>query len=185
MSNRWRHFKTVCKHKSEVFKECKACGITWQGIVHDLSKFSWIEFSPSAQFFQGTGSPIEREKAKVGYSIAWLNHKGRNRHHWEWWTDFADDGTIIANRIPKKYVIEMICDWIAAGKTYSKEQWTRAEPLNYYNKVRAGRHFHPETELMIVLLLEVIRDYGLKEYHRFARLWLKSSSYVIPYVRCV
>lgn len=119
MGNRWRHFKTVCKHKAVVFKECKACGITWQGITHDLSKFSHIEFAPSAEYFQGTGSPIEREKAAIGYSVAWLNHKGRNKHHWEWWTDFGKNGEVIANKIPSKYVVEMVCDWI--GVLGSKE----------------------------------------------------------------
>ncbi|MDT3386688.1 MAG: DUF5662 family protein [Bacteroidota bacterium] len=185
MGNRWKHFKTVCKHKAVVFKECKSCGITWQGVIHDLSKFSHIEFAPSAEYFQGTGSPIEREKAAKGYSIAWLNHKGRNKHHWEWWTDFANDGTIIANKIPKKYVAEMLCDWIGAGKVYQKEMWTRADPLNYYNKVRAGRHFHSDTETMLVMFLEVIRDCGLNEYHKCIRAWLKTGedNYVIADVR--
>ena len=175
MGVRWKHFKTVCKHKAVVYRECKACGIRWQGIVHDLSKFSHVEFASSAKYFQGTGSPIERQKAKEGYSEAWLHHKGHNKHHWEWWTDFANDGTIIANKIPKRYVVEMLCDWIGAGKTYSKELWTREEPLKYYNKVRAGRHFHPETEAVIVRFLELIRDFGLNEFHSIAKQWLKTG----------
>ena len=97
------------------------------------------------------------------------SHKGHNKHHWEWWTDFDEDGTIIANKIPSEYVIEMLCDWIGAGQVYSKEKWTQAEPLNYYNKVRAGRYFHPETEKLIVTLLEIIRDKGLDEFHRVCR----------------
>ena len=177
MGVRWKHFKTVCKHKAIVYRECKACGITWQGVVHDLSKFSHVEFAPSAKYFQGTGSPIERQKAKEGYSEAWLHHKGHNKHHWEWWTDFANDGTIIANRIPKKYVVEMLCDWIGAGITYSKEAWTRKEPLIYYNKVRAGRHFNPETEAVIVRFLELISDYGLHEFHVIAKQWLKTDEW--------
>ena len=126
-----KHFKTVCKHKWVVFKECHACGITWQGIIHDMSKFGITEFVPSAKYFQGNRSPINAEKEKNGYSIAWLHHKGINKHHWEWWTDFDDeDGKIIANKIPYKYVVEMVCDWIGAGKVYSKEKWTQEEPLN-------------------------------------------------------
>lgn len=169
MGARIKHFKTVCKHKAVVYRECKACGIPWQGIVHDLSKFSPIEFSASAKYFQGYKSPIEEEKAKEGYSVAWLNHKGHNRHHWEWWTDFDDFGNIIPNKIPSKYVVEMICDWIGAGMVYSKEKWTQEEPLNYYYKVRAGRHFHPETEKLIVTLLEIIRDQGLDGFHKVCR----------------
>lgn len=166
MGAKWKHFKTVCKHKAIVYKECKACGITWQGIIHDLSKFSPIEFSASAKHFQGNRSPIEAEKEDCGYSMAWLHHKGVNKHHWEWWTDFDDNGQIIANKIPSQYVVEMICDWIGAGMVYNKEKWTQAEPLNYYNKVRKGRYFHPETEKLIIYLLELIRDKGLDEFHR-------------------
>lgn len=169
MGARWKHFKTVCKHKAVVYRECKACGIGWQGNIHDLSKFSPVEFAPSARYFQGDKSPIEAEKAKNGYSVAWLHHKGHNKHHWEWWTDFADDGTIIANKIPSEYVIEMVCDWIGAGMVYGGEKWSEAEPLKYYNKVRAGRYFHPETEKLIVTLLEIIRDKGLDEFHRVCR----------------
>ena len=166
MGARIKHFKTVCKHKAIVYRECKACGIPWQGIVHDLSKFSPIEFSASAKFFQGDKSPIEAEKAKEGYSVAWLNHKGRNKHHWEWWTDFDELGNVIANKIPSRYVVEMLCDWIGAGMVYGKEKWTQEEPLNYYNKVRKGRHFHPETEELIVTLLKIIRDQGLDAFHK-------------------
>ena len=166
MGARWEHFKTVCKHMAVVYQECKACGITWQGIVHDLSKFSPIEFSASAKHFQGNRSPIEAEKEDCGYSMAWLHHKGVNKHHWEWWTDFDDNGQIIANKIPSQYVVEMICDWVGAGKVYSNEKWTQDEPLNYFYKVRKGRYFHPETEKLIVYLLEIIRDKGLEEFHR-------------------
>ena len=165
----WKHFKTVCRHKFVVYQECKACGIAWQGIVHDLSKFSPTEFLPSARFFQGDKSPIEAQKAAEGYSVAWLHHKGHNKHHWEWWTDFGERGEIIANKIPSDYVIEMICDWIGAGKVYGGGNWTQAEPLNYYNKVKNDRHFHQETEELVVKLLEIIRDKGLDEFHRVCR----------------
>ena len=76
---------------------------------------------------------------------------------------------MIANKIPFQYVLEMVCDWIGAGMVYSGEKWTQEEPLNYYNKVRAGRHFHPETEALLVKFLEAIRDSGLDEFHRMAR----------------
>ena len=151
------HFKTVCRHKYYVFQECKSCGITWQGIIHDLSKLGITEFASSAKYFQGNRSPIEAEKDAIGYSAAWLHHKGHNKHHWEYWTDFDDNGNVIANRVPIKYVVEMVCDWIGAGKAYTKEQWKQDEPLDYYNKVRAGRHFHPDTEKLILIFLEDIK----------------------------
>ena len=175
MNPYWQHFKTVCKHKREVFKECRACGLFWQGLLHDMSKFGITEFLPSVRHFQGHRSPIEAEKESIGYSKAWLHHKGHNKHHWEYWTDFADDGSIIANEIPMNYVIEMICDWVGAGKVYSKEKWTPAEPLKYYNKVRAGRHFHPDTEVIILTCLETIRDSDLSTFHILARNLLKKE----------
>lgn len=169
MSKYWKHFKTVCKHKHEVFKECKSCGIFWQGLVHDFSKFGFAEFIPSARYFQGTRSPIEAEKEAIGYSSAWLHHKGHNKHHWEYWTDFDSNGNVIANRIPVKYVIEMACDYVGAGKVYSKDRWDQHTPLNYWNKVRGGRHFHPETEELLVTMLTIIDEHGLDEFHRFCR----------------
>lgn len=170
MGSGWKHFKTVWKHKKVVYQECKACGIWWQGVMHDMSKFSRAEFVPSAKYFQGDRSPIEAEKEAIGYSNAWLHHKGRNPHHWEYWCDFNNDtGEVFPHKIPEKYVIEMLCDWIGAGQVYSKDKWTQEEPLNYYKKVRKGRHFHPETEELIVRLLEHIRDDGLERFHYICR----------------
>lgn len=177
MGKLWRHFKTVFKHRWVVFKECAACGILWQGLVHDLSKFSTAEFIASAKYFQGNRSPIDAEKEAVGYSKAWLHHKGHNKHHWEYWIDFAKDGSVVANKIPMKYVIEMVCDWVGAGKVYNKKQWTQADPLEFYNKVRAGRHFHPETEEVIVTLLNIIKDGGLKQFHKTCRILKKKLSF--------
>jgi len=169
MGARWKHFKTVYNHKKFVYQECKACGITWQGITHDLSKFSPIEFTSSAKYFQGNRSPIDKEKEERGYSIAWLHHKGHNPHHWEWWIDFGKNGEIICNLIPYKYVVEMICDWIGAGKAYIKDEWKESDPIDYYYKVRTGRHFHPRTEELIIKFLKCIRDNGLDEFHKMAR----------------
>ena len=165
----WKHLKTVTKHRWIVFQQCAKCGYFWQGLTHDLSKLSVAEFASSARYFQGDRSPIESEKAAKGYSAAWLHHKGHNPHHWEYWTDFAGDGYVIANKIPYRYVVEMVCDWIGAGMVYSQDKWTQSEPLAYYNKVRKGRHFHEETEFLIRFFLEVIKDYGLDEFYVVAR----------------
>lgn len=166
----WKHFKTICRHKKAVFKQCRACGITWQGLIHDLSKFSPAEFIPAARYWQGNRSPIEAEKEAIGYSDSWLHHKGRNKHHWEYWCDYDNDtGAVFPYKIPYQHVVEMICDWIGAGQTYSAERWTQTEPFNYYNKVRAGRHFHHETEQLILQFLVCIHDEGLEAFHKMAR----------------
>lgn len=160
MGARWKHFKTICKHKAAVYKQCKSCGIWWQGVTHDLSKFSPIEFSSSAKYFQGNRSPIDAAKEACGYSLAWQHHMGHNPHHWEYWIDYANDGGIIALKIPYKYVVEMICDWIGAGKVYGGGNWTQHDPLAYYEKVRKGRYFHPDTEALILKFLRRIDEAG-------------------------
>lgn len=165
----WKHLKNVTKHRWIVMRQCAKCGYFWQGLAHDLSKLSRAEFASSARYFQGCRSPIEAEKAAQGYSAAWLHHKGRNPHHWEYWTDFAEDGYVIANKIPYRYVVEMVCDWIGAGMVYSQDKWTQSEPLAYYDKVRKGRHLHEETELLLRFFLETIKDYGLDKFHEVAR----------------
>lgn len=164
-----RHLSTIIKHKLIVGKECIRCGQVWRGLMHDNSKFGFTEFLASARYFQGNRSPIAAEKEDNGYSAAWQHHMGHNPHHWEYWIDFDDGGQIIANKIPYPYVVEMACDWIGAGMVYNEDKWTQNEPIDYFKKVRPGRHYHPATEQLIVEFLECIRDRGLKEFHRIAR----------------
>ena len=65
-------------------------GIPLQGIIHDNSKYSFTEFFISAKFYTGTYSPIMDERKIYGYSKVWLHHKGRNKHHYEYWLDPAN-----------------------------------------------------------------------------------------------
>ena len=102
---------------------CFKVGLFWQGLVHDLSKYSPIEFFASARNFQGNKSPVDAEKEKNGYSIAWMNHKATNKHHWQYWLDNKGN-MIYPIEMPIKYVKEMLCDWIGAGKAYNKGNWT-------------------------------------------------------------
>jgi len=154
MNNAIKHFVTICKHKWYVGIECWKRGLYWQGLVHDMSKFSPTEFMASARYFQGTGSPIEAEKAVNGYSLAWMNHKAKNKHHWIYWIDQVD-GEWVGVEMPTKYVQEMLCDYIGAGKAYNTEKWTPKEPLSYYNSVDKDRMLlHPNTRYLFTVLLE-------------------------------
>ena len=146
----WQHLKTITRHHRLVRRGCFKVGLYRQGLAHDLSKLSPAEFWVGAKYYQGNRSPNSAERQEKGYSTAWMHHKGRNKHHWEYWTDFAEDGSIIANEMPVNYTIEMICDWIGAGKAYSKDKWTQKSPKEYYIKVRRGRYFHPETEVLVL-----------------------------------
>ena len=79
------HLRTINRHRHKVIAHCAKAGILWQGLRHDLSKYSPTEFIPGVKYFQGTRSPNEAERELNGYSLAWMHHKGRNRHHFEYW----------------------------------------------------------------------------------------------------
>ena len=127
----WEHLRTINHHKGEVMKNCFRVGMYKQGLLHDLSKYNPKEFLVGCRYYQGNRSPNAAEREEKGYSSAWLHHKGRNRHHFEYWIDVdMDRGFEVAGmRMPVKYVLEMFMDRIAASKTYQKEKYTDASPL--------------------------------------------------------
>lgn len=163
------HFCTICRHKWIVFKLMYKCGYPWQGLMHDMSKFSPVEFFSSARYFQGNKSPIEAEKAALGYSLAWAHHKGHNPHHWEYWVDFDGNGDPQPYAIPHRYVIEMVCDYVAAGMVYSKKEWTQDEPFEYFKQHEFERHYHPFTKMVLQGFLYTIKRVGIENFCRFVR----------------
>ena len=108
LANTLKHFKLITKHKWVVFKLCCKIGIPWRGLLHDLSKYSPTEFWESVKYYNGKRSPIIVCREKNGYSKAWLHHKGRNKHHYEYWIDL--DSPVKTPIMPYPYVAEMICD---------------------------------------------------------------------------
>lgn len=133
--NAVKHFIVITHHKIVVLKLCIKAGIPWIGLMHDLSKYSPTEFVNSVKYFnQGTASPIQLEKKNNGYSIAWLHHKGRNKHHPEYWYD--NNSPMKLPIIPFKYACEMICDQLAAGIVYQGKHWTKDYQLNYWKRQR-------------------------------------------------
>jgi len=144
------HFNLVNKHRFKVFKLCCKAGIPFRGLVHDLSKYSPTEFFESVKYYNGTYSPISNSKKENGYSKAWLHHKGRNKHHHEYWYDYAaPEKTPV---MPYKYTAEMICDTLAAGMTYQGKNWTNDYQLKYYLEDRKRKHINPKID---AILLEV------------------------------
>ena len=116
----FKHFKTITKHKLVVMKLCFKAGLYKQGLLHDLSKYSFVEFFNGVRFYQGTYSPNYNERKKKGYSEAWMHHKGRNKHHCEYWIDVNPNSNCYEPvKMPKKYLVESVCDRIAATKIYS------------------------------------------------------------------
>jgi len=139
----YKHLCIITKHKIEVCKTCFAAGLYWQGIVHDLSKYSLSEFIEYAQYYNGEISPVDKAKQEKGYCNAWMHHKGRNPHHYEYWIDNLDGGGVPL-LMPYKYAMEMVCDYIGAGKVYNKEKWSIAEPLIYWENKKKTAKIHPK-----------------------------------------
>lgn len=126
--NIWNHFKTITKHRMLVCRHCFQIGLYRQGLTHDLSKYSPEEFFTGVRYYQGTRSPNAAEREDLGYSKAWLHHKGRNKHHYEYWIDISvrkEEG-LVGNKMPLRYVAEMICDRIAACEVYKGKAYTSA-----------------------------------------------------------
>lgn len=156
-----RHFNTIMKHKYNVFIHCVKVGIPIQGLMHDLSKFSLTEFVPSVKFFAGDKSPTEFERRAYGASYAWMHHKGRNKHHFEYWTDYnPDTRNIEPVKMPIKYVKEMFCDRVAAGKVYLGKKYTNDNPIGYFLGGSAKRNMHPETARLLESWLVLLQKEG-------------------------
>lgn len=161
------HLHTVNSHRRLVRKYCFMLGLYRQGIMHDLSKYSPSEFIPGVKYYQdGHRSPNNAQREDEGVSKAWLHHKGRNKHHFEYWIDYDVDGnsTILAGmKMPVKYVAEMFCDRVAASRIYNKDKYKDSDPLDYYIKGLGHYIMHPETDALLHNLLKMLADKG-EEY---------------------
>ncbi len=165
-----KHFKTITKHRHKVIANCFRAGIPWRGLMHDLSKYYPTEFLAGAKYYQGTRSPNEGEREAYGYSKAWLHHKGRNRHHFEYWTDYDwKTRRLTPIEMPLVFVIEMFCDRVAASKIYNGKNYTDSHPLEYFLKAKKVRIIHPKTSENIEFLLTMLKDKGEKETFKYIR----------------
>ncbi len=166
----WKHFVTITRHRLLVCQGCFKIGLYWQGLTHDLSKYSPTEFWNGAKFYQGTRSPNNAERETKGYSEAWMHHKGRNPHHYEYWTDMnLQTRTYESVPVPRKYLAEMIMDRRAACKVYQGENYTDASPLAYLQKSREKELMHPQTKQELTFILTMLQDKGEKEMFRYLR----------------
>lgn len=170
----WKHFKTITKHRILVCRHCFRVGLYWRGLTHDLSKYSPTEFWRGAKYYQGTRSPNAREREIIGYSKAWMHHKGRNRHHYEYWTDLnLKTHQYESFPMPTEFLIEMVMDRIAASKTYLGERYTDAASLDYLRTARDYQWMHPETHRKLEYLLTMLANEGEEKTFRFIKEKLK------------
>ncbi len=162
MASFFGHLKTINRHKFLVMKYCFKIGLYKQGLLHDMSKYSPTEFFPGVKYFQGNQSPNNVERKLTGMSKAWLHHKGRNKHHLEYWIDYSPEGDhkMTGMKMPVKYVAEMLCDRVAASKNYNKENYTDGDSWEYYVNSKEHYMLHPETRELLEKLLFMIKEKG-------------------------
>lgn len=179
LKNAKGHFMVILHHKWEVMKGCFQVGLYWQGITHDLSKFSPTEFFAGVRYFQGTRSPNARERELFGYSTAWIHHKGRNRHHFEYWTDVSSDKKhcLSGKKMPPRYLAEMTMDRIAASKTYKGDDYTDRSTLEYLLAGCDYETMHPETYRELKKILTILAEHGERATFAYVRKLLKRNSY--------
>ncbi len=161
------HLNTVMRHRRKVIYHCSKVGILRRGLLHDLSKYSPTEFFEGVRHFIGTRSPNEGERALKGYSNAWMHHKGRNRHHFEYWTDYSPVTKLVEPvKMPIVFVKEMFCDRVAASKVYQGKNYTDAHPYEYFQRGKDRRKINQQTSDLIEGWLIMLRDHGEKETFR-------------------
>jgi hypothetical protein len=128
--------------------------------LHDISKFSANEAFGYAMYNRKTGY------GEKGFELAWHHHKMNNPHHPEYWLNPNRSGELEPLPMPNIYILEMIADWIGAGKTYgsSLEEWL-PENINNFK-------FKP-----IAKVAEMIRDFtGIRVVEDGYRLIVESES---------
>jgi hypothetical protein len=178
-----KHFLTITYHKFLVMQGCFGVGLYKQGLLHDLSKYSFSEFMVGAKYYQGDQSPNNMERRDRGYSSAWLHHKGRNKHHYEYWVDYSTKavrGEVVPVEMPVKYVVEMMMDRIAASKVYNGKKYQDSFPLEAGREtihVRTGRFSSGIGELYpgrwrSINSIRRVRTWGRK-LRALARCWRK------------
>ena len=164
MKNFIGHLNTVLTHKYYVFIHAARLGLYKQGIMHDMSKFSIAEFTSGITYYaHGKHSPNETERSIYGYSSAWLHHKGRNKHHFEYWSDYNPiEKKVKPVKMPYKYLLEMLCDRLAASKVYQGKNYNENHPYSYFLRCKENRFIHPVTSDTIEELLLMISQKGEK-----------------------
>ena len=165
IKNALGHFRTITTHKKLVRDGCFRVGLYRQGIMHDWTKYTPTEFLVGCKYYQGYRSPNNAERADKGYPLAWLHHKGRNKHHMEYWIDYdvsdtSEHGCMTGMRMPVRYVVEMFIDRVSASKTYQKEKYTDSSALTYYRQGKGHYMMHEDTEALLAFLLTMLAKKG-------------------------
>lgn len=159
------HLHTVNRHRRLVRRNCFKVGLYRQGLIHDLSKYSPAEFLVGVKYYQGLRSPNVAERMDIGYSTAWMHHKGRNKHHHEYWTDYSPETSNILEfmEMPKKYFIESIMDRIAASMVYRGKTYNDSAALDYLLTRDSEQFMNIKNREEMIRILTMLAEKGEKE----------------------
>ena len=171
MRNLIKHLKLVYKHRKYVRKACFKMGLFWQGLTHDLSKYSLTELS-ICKYYTGKGSPHQVARETIGYSPSWIHHYHTNKHHFQYWWDEDEEGTIIPMKMPYKYLVESFCDMLGASKAYNPKEWKPQMLLDYWEKTCIGERIMHERSTKFIDNL--IRQLVLSGEENFFK-WYKTN----------
>lgn len=170
MSKFFKHLKLITKHRHQVFKYCCKCGIFWRGLVHDLSKYSRVEFWESVKYFTGTHSPLAECRKANGYSLAWIHHKNHNKHHIEYWYDQENE---VQMNMPYKYAVECICDKVVATKCYNGKDYKPQMVLDHWLNVGIKAQTNPNMQAFFTKVFSDLVELG--EKHVLNKKYLKQT----------
>ena len=138
-----------------------------------------MEFLVGCKYYQGDRSPNNAEREDTGISKSWLHHKGRNKHHFEYWVDYAPGDEHIINGVPmpRKYIAEMVMDRISASRNYHPDTYTDRAPLEYFLKSKDKLWFvHEKTNEDLEFLLGMLAEKGEKETLKYIKhVYLKGK----------
>ena len=171
IQNARAHLKTINHHRKLVRQGCFRLGLYRQGLAHDLSKYTWPEMRIGIRYYLEGQSPHNGERKVRGYSTAWLHHKGRNKHHAEYWIDYTTgpDKHVAGMKMPVKYLIEMFVDRISASKNYRADDYKYTYPLEYYEKRKSYMIVHDDTRRQLEFLLHMLAEKGEDETFAYIR----------------
>lgn len=154
MRRHLNYLNYVLRHKWFVLVASQVIGGSrWRALVHDVSKFRPSEWFPYAYTFYAPNGH-KRYQETEAFNTAWLLHQHRNPHHWQHWVLRQDEGPDVVIEMPRKYVLEMVADWMGAGRAITGE-W---RVFAWYNKNKDKILLHPDTRTLVESVLVESKD---------------------------
>ena len=171
MTNLIKHLNIIRTHRKFVREACFKMGLFWQGLVHDLSKYSVIELL-ICKYYSGTRSPHQNAREVLGYSPSWIHHYHTNKHHYQYWWDENEEGKIIPMKMPYQFVVESVADMLGASKAYNKENWKPEMLIQYWDEKCVGKRImHQDSMLLVQTLLNKLVELGEQDFYN----WYKNN----------